>query len=353
MNLTAQVKKILYLLLSLAIALFLGGILFYATGHDAIHAFGHIIQGAVGSRIAILNSLIQATPIIFTGLAFVVAIKSGIVNIGAEGQMYAGALAAALVGHYLQGVPAIIHIPAAIAAALVAGGLCGSLIAFLKVRFGAHAVITAIMLNHIIINFFSYLVNFPLLAYGSPVGRTEIIQDSARLPILTGRLNIGIIFAFIVPILVWIFFKYTKTGFEMQVTGKSIDAANTAGIKTGRRMIQALFMSGAIAGLAGAVEILGSLGTFIDRFSPGYGFDGIAVAFLSGLSSIGVIFSGLFFGALTAGSFRMNIVARIPFDFAMVIQAMVIMLVATPKLAEYIVSRFGSIKNFIFRKGDV
>jgi len=346
----AGIKKTLYLLMSLGLALLLGTLLLYVTGHDPILAYRMILRGSFGSRNAVLDSLSQATPIILTGLAFVVALKSGIVNIGAEGQLFAGAMAAAVVGHYVQGLPAFIHIPLAILAACVAGGLCGALIAFLKVRFGAHAVITAIMLNHIIINLMSYLVNFPLMAYGATMGQTERIQETARLPILTQRLSIGILMALVVPVIMWFMFRYTQAGFEMQVTGKNLDAANTAGIRSGRRMIQALFISGAIAGLAGAIEILGSLHTFIDRFSPGYGFDGIAVAFLSGVSFIGVIFSGIFFGALTAGSFEMSIFARIPFDFAMVIQAMVIMLVAAPRLAEYIFSRFGHGKDFIMKK---
>jgi len=341
----SRAKKPLYLLMSLTLALLLGAVLLYATGHDPGLAFRMILRGSVGSRNAFLGSLSQATPIILTGLAFVVALKSGIVNIGAEGQLYVGAMTAALVGHYVSGLPGFIHVPLAILAACITGGLAGALIAFLKVKFGAHAVITAIMLNHIIINFMSYLVNFPLLAEGAMVGSTERIQTTARLPILTGRLSIGILIALAVPIFIWFMFRYTQTGFEMQVTGKSVDAANTAGIRTGRRMIQALFLSGAIAGLAGAIEILGSMYRFIDRFSPGYGFDGIAVAFLSGVNSIGVILSGIFFGALTAGSFEMDMFARIPVDFAMVIQAMVIMLVATPRLAEYVASRFGIGKN--------
>jgi len=343
----SRAKKPLYLLMSLTLALLLGALLLYATGHDPGTAFRMILRGSVGSRIAFLNSLSQATPIILTGLAFVVALKSGIVNIGAEGQLYVGAMTAALVGHYVTGLPGFIHIPLAILAACITGGLAGSLIAFLKVKFGAHAVITAIMLNHIIINFMSYLVNFPLLAEGAMVGSTERIQTTARMPFLTGRLSIGFLIALAVPIFIWFMFRYTQTGFEMQVTGKSLDAANTAGIRSGKRMIQALFLSGAIAGLAGAIEILGSMHRFIDRFSPGYGFDGIAVAFLSGVNSLGVILSGIFFGALTAGSFEMDMFARIPVDFAMVIQAMVIMLVATPRLAEYVASRFGVGKNKI------
>ena len=345
----AGIKKTLYLLTSLTLALLLATLLLYATGHDPALAFRMMIRGSFGSRNAFLNTLSQATPIILTGLAFVVALKSGIVNIGAEGQLYAGAMAAALVGHYVR-LPAMLHIPLAILAAVVAGGLCGSLIAFLKVRFGAHAVITAIMLNHIIINFLSYLVNFPLMAYGATMGQTERVQATARLPILTQRLSVGIVLALVVPVVMWFVFRYTQAGFEMQVTGKNLDAANTAGVRSGRRMIQALFISGGIAGLAGAIEILGSLHTFIDRFSPGYGFDGIAVAFLSGVSFIGVIFSGIFFGALNAGSREMDMFARIPVDFAMVIQAMVIMLVAAPRLAENIFARFGSVKNIFVRK---
>jgi len=356
----SRAKKPLYLLMSLTLALLLGALLLYATGHDPGTAFRMILRGSLGNRTAFLNSLSQATPIILTGLAFVVALKSGIVNIGAEGQLYVGAMTAALVGHYVSGLPGFIHIPLAILAACVTGGLAGALIAFLKVKFGAHAVITAIMLNHIIINFTSYLVNFPLLAEGAMFGSTERIQTTARLPFLTGRLSIGFLVALVVPILIWFMFRFTQTGFEMQVTGKSLDAANTAGIRSGKRMIQALFISGAIAGLAGAIEIMGSLHRFMDRFSPGYGFDGIAVAFLSGVNALGVILSGIFFGALTAGSVEMDMFARIPVDFAMVIQAIVIMLVATPRLAEYMATKFGVarrnlfglVKNKILRRGN-
>jgi len=183
------------------------------------------------------------------------------------------------------------------------------------------------------------------------MGYTERIQPTASLPLLRDwlplpaphfqRLSIGVLLAVLIPIGVWFLFKYTRAGFEMRVTGRSLDAANTAGIHSGKRMIQALFLSGAIAGLAGAIEILGSMNQFVDRFSPGWGFDGIAVAFLSGLNFIGVIFSGLFFGALSAGSQQMQIFARIPIDYVMVIQAIVIMLVAAPRLSQYLYGFLG------------
>jgi len=344
-------RKFLYLLTSLLIALVIGAMLFYATGHDALHAYRMMLRGAFGNAGAMQNTLLQATPVILTGLSFVIAIKSGIVNIGAEGQLMAGAMAAAIVGHYIR-VPAPIHVPLAILAACVVGGAVGAFIAFLKVRFGAHAVITAIMLNHIINNFTSFLVNFPLIAEGANMGYTERIQPTASLPLLRDwlpipapffqRITIGVLLAVVVPIGVWFLFKYTRAGYEMRVTGRSLDAANTAGIHSGKRMIQALFLSGAIAGLAGSIEILGSMNQFVDRFSPGWGFDGIAVAFLSGLNFIGVIFSGLFFGALNAGSTHMQIFAQIPIDYVMVIQAIVIMLVAAPRVSQYLYGLFGN-----------
>ena len=349
---SAEAKNFGYLLTSLVIALLIGALLFAVTGHNALHAYRMMLRGAFGSTGAVQNTLFQSTPVILTGLAFVIAIKSGIVNIGAEGQLMAGAMAAAIVGHYVN-APAILHVPLAILAACVVGGLCGALIAFLKVRFGAHAVITAIMLNHIINNFTLYLVNFPLIADGANMGYTERIQVTARLPRLRDilpipaphfqRITIGVLLAIFVPIGVWFLFKYTRAGFEMRVTGRSLDAANTAGIHSGRRMIQALFLSGAVAGLAGSIEILGSMNQFVDRFSPGWGFDGIAVAFLSGLNFIGVLFSGLFFGALTAGSTHMQIFAQIPIDYANVIQAIVIMLVAAPRISEYMYGFFAKI----------
>lgn len=255
--------------------------------------------------------------------------------------MYVGAIAAAVAGVYMRGIPGMIHIPLVILAAIACGGLWGMLVAVLKIQFGANEIITAIMLNFIAENFTSYLVSGPMKVEGT-VAQSEQIQNSARLPNLveTPRLSSGIFIFLALTILMYLVMKYTKYGFEIRVNGENALAAETGGISSAKTMESAMFISGAIAGIGGAVIVAGVNGRFIEGFSPGFGWDGVAVASLAGLSMIGNIFSALLFGVLKSGATVVSRTARIPYDFIVVIQAFIVLLLGCPQLSESLYEKF-------------
>ncbi len=341
------ISNTIVLFLSLILALIVGGVFFLANGYSPIDAYAAIFIGAFGSFPAFIMTLTQATPLIFSGLAFAVAIRGGMLNVGTEGQLFIGAFAAAIVGAYIKGCPAYIHIPLVLLAAAIAGGLWAALVGFLKVRFGSNEVITTIMLNFVAINLTGYLVNYPLKNPEGMMAQTKPIFDSAKLPRFFSQYQLSaaiLLAALTIAVIAFIFYK-TPLGYEIEVTGKNKRAAETAGIKIDRVVIITMFISGAIAGLGGAGQVMGINHSFIDGFSPGYGFEGVAVSALVANNPVLTFFSGILFGAIKAGAITVNRIAHIPMDFVFVIQALVVIFVASPKLV-------GSILNIFKKKGD-
>lgn len=328
-------------IISFFFAILLSGIIMALFGYNPFQAFYAMIIGAFGSQRAITQTLTQATPLIFTGLSYTFAKKATLINLGIEGQLHLGAIAAAIVGAMDLNLPLMIHLPLALFAGIVAGGLFAGLVGVLKVKFGSNEVIATIMLNTIAINFTSYLANYPFKAEGS-VAQTNRILETAMLPRIISKyqLTIAIFIAILACILVKYFMDRTTTGYEIRSVGLNPIAAETAGISIGKIMIISIIVSGGIAGLAGASHTLGVDRRFIEGFSPGFGFDGIAVAALAADSAIGVIFSGVIFGALRAGAMVLNRTTNIPTDFINIIQAMVIIFVAAPILVKDILKVF-------------
>lgn len=322
--------------ISLLIAIVISGIIMALCGYNPIEAFGAILAGSFGSQRAIVQTLTQATPLIFTGLAFTFAKKASLINLGAEGQLYMGALASAVVGITDLGLPIFLHLPLAIAAGMVAGGLYAGLVGLLKVKFGSNEVIATMMLNSIATYLVDYLLNGPLLAKDSSVAQTERVLETAQLPRIFQQyqLTIAIILAVVVCILVKLFMDRTSLGYEIRAVGLNPEAAETAGISKGKVIIVAMCISGCIAGLAGASHVLGVDRRLINGFSNDYGFSGISVAALAADSPIGVILAGIVFGALRAGTMELNRTTSIPVEFVNVIQAMVVILVAAPLLVK-------------------
>lgn len=332
-----EMNTVLLSVISLGLAIVISGIIMALCGYNPFEAFGAMFVGAFGSQRAIAQTLTQATPLIFTGLAFTFAKKATLINLGIEGQLQMGAMAAAIVGAIDLGLPMVLHLPLALVAGMIAGGLYAGFVGFLKVKFGSNEVIATIMLNSIAIYFVSYLANYPLKVEGA-VAQTSKVMETAMLPRIFSKyqLTLAIFIAIAACILVKYFMQKTKLGYEMRCVGMNSTAAETAGIKIGKIMMIAMFISGAIAGLAGAGQVLGVDRRFIDGFSPGYGFDGIAVAALAADNPIGVIFAGIIFGALRAGSMVLNRTTNIPTDFVNVIQALVVLFVAAPMLVKAI-----------------
>lgn len=330
---------------ALAVGLLFAALTIWASGGQPGPALHSLVTGAFGSETGILRSLAKATPLIFSGLSVAVALKGGLFNIGAEGQLLVGGIASAWAGYALAGLPTFVHLPLALAAGAIAGAAWGLIPGLLKAYRGSHEVIVTIMLNYIAINLTHYLVGHPLKDPASDALRTPAVLPSARLASLddvsstalnalgiTGRsthFSAGFLLALISAGVVAFLIRRTALGFEIRAVGAGPDAARTAGILVSRTIVKTMTISGALAGLAGAVEVLGVHRRFLDAFSPGYGFDSIAVALLGGLNAGGVVLSALLFGGLNSGALQMETFTDTPRQIAGIIQAVVIVAVGT------------------------
>ncbi len=299
-------------------------------------AYGALLSGSFGSVDAIINTLVQATPLILAGLAVGIGFKAGLFNIGAQGQFLMGGLAAAAVGVATAGLPPIAAIPLALLAGVAAGFAYGFIPGFLKAFTGAHEVVTTIMLNYVAIQIIAYVVSGPLRGENVSFARTETIT-SAALPVLAGRNgHIGIAFALVaVPIIVWLLFRSTL-GFEIRTVGANPEAARYAGMRPRLLTILTMAISGLLAGLAGATVILGTVGHIPAAYATGVGFDAIAVALLGRSHPVGILFAGLLFGAMRAGSGLMQIQAGIPVQMVNVLQAVILFFLTAELIVRYL-----------------
>lgn len=328
-------------ILAIFSALVLGAIIIGLMGLDPVLAYRNLLKGSLGSTNAVGETLVKTTPLIFTGLSFALAKRCGLINIGAEGQLYMGGFLATVIGIYVHGLPIFIHLPLAIIAGFVGGGLWGLLSAWLKVKFGASEIITTIMLNYVAIHWISYLVTGPMKEPPGSFPQTAAVAVTAQLPrILSGtRLHLGLIVALLAIILFYYFLWRTTVGYETRVVGQNAEAARYAGMNPGRNALLAMFIAGGFAGLAGASEILGIQQRMFQLFSPGYGFDGIAVALLGQNTPIGILLSGLLFGILRSGANMMQMAAKVPIAVIYIIQALVIIFVVGSNLFNIIKKR--------------
>ena len=316
---------------AVALALLAGAIVIASSGDNPVEAYVALFRGALGGTRSISETLVAATPLIFGGLAFAIAARAGLFNIGIEGQLLLGAMAAGWVGAQALGVPKLVHLPLALGSAMVVGGLWGAVPGALKARTGAHEVITTIMLNYLAYRVSAYAVGSdgPLRG-GARQPATDATQDSARLePLLERtRLSAGILIALAAAAVLWYVLFRTTFGYRVRAVGLSRGAAAYAGIGWGRTITLAMVGSGILAGLGGAVEVLGVFYRYNDRFSPGYGFTAIAVGLVGRNQPFGVVLAGLLFGVLNNGSTEMQREAGTSKELVQVLQALVILAVA-------------------------
>ncbi len=283
------------------------------------------------------ETLVAATPLIFTGLAVAIAFRSGVFNIGVEGQFIMGAMGATLAVLILRDLPPPIVLVLAIATGTVTGAAWGFIPGFLKARTGAHEVITTIMLNYVA----AQIVLFGLRSdFVKPIGSdapiSKVLSTIVRVPPMLDlpaiRLHYGFIIALIMAVVVsWFIFKTTK-GFELRAAGFNLTAARYAGMSAGGSIMLAMAISGGLAGLGGSFEVLGTVGQMSNDLSAGFGFNAIALALLAGNRPLGVVAAALLFGALRTGGGLMQVKTGIPLDLLLFIQALVIMFVAAPGL---------------------
>jgi len=337
-----SLRGILPEIIAIIVAFLVGGLALLATGHSPIEAYGAMIMGAFGDIFGIGQTLTQATPIIFTALSFLFASKCGLFNIGAEGQLLVGGFVAALIGISFNNLPVLIHLPLALLAGALAGGFWGFIPAVLKAKLGAHEVITTMMLSYVALYMTGYMVNYPFKAPGW-VAQTVIIAPSAQLPriLQPTQLSASIFIAVILVGLTYYTLEKTTLGYEVRAVGLNPTAAESSGISIKKGIILALVISGAIAGLGGAGEVLGVHRRFIEGFSPGYGWDGLAVALIGRLHPVGVLFAAILFGALRSGGMVMTRATGVPLDIIFMLQALVILLIAAPRLIRYFLKKGG------------
>lgn len=278
-------------------------------GANPLDAFGLMLKGAFGTMFAVGETLTRATPMIFTGLAAAIAFRARLWNIGAEGQLFAGALGAVLVGSALLNLPWPVALPAVLIAGFVAGAVLMLIPAALKLRFGADEVVITLLLNFVIILFIQMLVEGPLkdpMALGWP--QSIPVTAAADLPTLMPRLRMhwGLIIAILSAIVLAIIVRRTVLGFEIRAVGENKAAARFAGLPVDMTIIKVAILSGGLAGLAGASEVAGVKGYLSTDLSPGFGYSGIVVAMLAGLSPIGAIFAAVFVAAVFVGADSMS-----------------------------------------------
>jgi len=299
-------------------------------GYDASAALAALWQGAFGSWYALTSAtLVRAVPLIIIGLGIALAFRGGALNIGADGQFYAGAIAATWVGLHVAARPAPIAIVAVLAAATLAGMAWIAVPVLLKFRFGVLEVISTLLLNFVAEALVSLMVQGPLQERQHIYPQSDSIAEAARLPVLPGsRLHAGIALALVAAVVVWHIFARTYWGFKLRAVGAGARAAEISGRIDARRIsVVALLGSGALAGLAGGVEVSGVSYALFQNLSPGYGFTAIAVALLARLHPLGVVATGILFGALEAGAGAMQRDAGVPAVAVYVVEAVVILVV--------------------------
>lgn len=311
------------------VTLALAGALLLLGGYDPVEAAGAMVRGAFGSWSAFSSiTLVRSVPLILTGLAVALAFRAGVWNIGAEGQLYAGAIGGVWVGLHAQGLPAVLLVPLVLLAAGIGGAVWALGPALMRLRLGVGEVITTILMNFVGIYLAAYMVHGPLQEARGVFPQTDSIAEAARLPALWpgSRLHIGFLLAVALGVGLWLFFRWTRLGFEMRAVGASPTVARVAGRVDADRVVLASFVgSGALAGLAGGVEVAGVTYALYEGLSPGWGYTAIAVALLAGLNPIGVVITGVLFGALEGGAGAMQRDAAVPAVWVGVVQALVIL----------------------------
>jgi simple sugar transport system permease protein len=347
-------RELLFPLIAVLAAFVVGGIIVWLIGDNPFEAYRILLGSALSYPEGIGYTLFYATPLIFTGLAVAVAFRCGLLNIGAEGQLYVAALATAFVGIRFGGtvvpvfgkdvdyswmsLPSVLLIPLCIATAIAAGAFWGMIPGILKARFGSHEVINTIMLNFIGIALVSYVTQYFLKIPGDPILQSAPIGEAAHIPRISQFLpgmppfipiNVSFLLALLMAVLIYFFLWRTRWGYELRATGANPAAAEYGGISPRKQIILAMTISGGLAGMVAINEVMGNQHRYYDGFSENYGFTGIAVALLGRNHPFGVVLAALLFGMLTRGGIPLDAFSeKVSKDLIVILQAIVILFVA-------------------------
>ncbi len=324
-------------LLSILFSFIVGSVLIVLSGKSPIAAYMALFRGAFGSPAAISQTLNKSISLIFTGLAVSIAYQCKSLNIGGEGQLVFGAFGASLAGIFIEGLPAIIHIPVVLITGFVFGAVWALIPAVLKIKKDVNTVISTIMMNYVSFSIVSFMINTYFKASKSDFVTMEQIMDSARLPYIqfsTFRINSGIILAILSAVILYIILNKTVVGYEINSVGLNPIASKTNGINSQKNILISLLISGGLAGLAGASDIMGNMGKLYDGYNPGYGFDGIPIALLAKGNPLVIILSALLFSVLRVGAISMQTSVGVSRTIVDAMQGVIILFIA----AEYIIT---------------
>lgn len=327
--------KLLYTLISILVGFLVGALLLQVAGINAGEAYAKLVTGVFGKPKFIVWSIVYATPIILTGLSVAFSFQTGVFNIGAEGQYVVGTLAACAVGIFVK-APAVIHIPLCLIAAALAGGLWSMIVAILKVKRGINEVLSFIMFNWLAYYLSNYLVNTPALHKEGNGEATKDVLESAQMLITNTSLqkvlgsgaSYNILVAILGAILIAFILNRTTLGFKLKAVGFNRHAAEYGGINSNREIMTAMAISGALAGVGGACQLMG-MGMRISQFASqeGFGFQGITVALIGSTDPVGCIFAGLFYGAMKYGGTKLSLV-NAPAEIVNIIMGTIVFFIA-------------------------
>ncbi|MFS0749821.1 ABC transporter permease [Oceanobacillus sp. 1P07AA] len=330
--------------ISVIIGLLAGALIMLFSGHDPIQGYAALWNGAFGDAYTIGETIRRTTPLILTGLAVAFAFKTGLFNIGAEGQVIVGWLAAVWVGLAID-APMIVHLPLAIIAGALAGSLWGFLPGLLKAKLGVHEVIITIMMNYIALFITNDIIRNVLTDQNtttdSIAGTASLASEWLQSITFYSRVHYGILIALIAAFIMWFIIERTTYGYELKSVGHNLHASNYAGMNVSKNIILSMVIGGAFAGLAGAMEGLGTYGNIsVMAGFTNLGFDGIAVALLGSNNAIGVVLAAILFGALKEGAGEMPTAAGVPTELVDIIIALIIFFVASSYLIRWVALRF-------------
>lgn len=342
----SKIMNMIIPLLAVFLGLLTGAIIMIVSRYDPITGYTALIRGIVGDSYVFGETIRAMTPLILAGLSVAFAFRTGLFNIGVEGQLLVGWLASVWVGIAFEGLPKIIHLPMAIFASMLAGALWGFIPGFLKARYRVHEVIVTIMMNYIALHVTNALIRKFLLVPGE---RTDSVQPTASLAseflqTITdfSRLHYGILVALLISFFMWFLLEKTVKGYELRAVGFNQHASQYAGMNVSRNIILSMLIAGGFAGAAGAMEGLGTYGYMtVHGTFTGVGFDGIAVALLGSNAAIGVILASLLFGGLQVGALTMQSQAGVPTELVEIVIALIIFFVASSYLIRWVINQLG------------
>ncbi|WP_205042035.1 ABC transporter permease [Rhodoligotrophos defluvii] len=331
---TLELLRWVYMLKSVwavLIALAIGALLILTTGHSPIAAYRELFGGAFFDYWGLSATLVKLCPLLLAGLAVALPLRVGLFNIGAEGQIYMGGLFATIVALYGPELPGLLGILLCAAGGLAGGAVWAAIPALLKAYRDLNEVIVTLLLNYVAINIVSYAVSGPLMAEGAPYPYSEEIRESLWLPYIMPRTDAhaGVIVAVIAALLLSVVMRYTSVGYSLQTVGANPQAARYAGMSVRRHIMTSMLVGGALAGLAGAFEVMGLKHRLFHLFSAGYGYDGIVIAFLAGTNALGTIVAATFMAGLESGANMMQRAAGVPVTLVEALKGLIVIFVAT------------------------